>query len=88
MTMDAGKSAYERTRQIELKAEGLFRRDYPTGSFARGGSRNFGRAAPIQWATIIATLRALWGKSRFCLESNIKPHVETDALSAHLPTFV
>ena len=35
MTMDAGKSAYERARQIELKVEGLFRRDYPTGSFAR-----------------------------------------------------
>jgi len=27
-------------------------------------------------------------KSRFCLESHIKPHVETDVLSAHLPTFV
>jgi len=31
---DAEKSAYERTWRIELKAEELFRRDYPTDSFA------------------------------------------------------
>src|SRR5215472_18738720 len=86
MTMDAGKSAHERARQIELKAEGLFRRDYPTGSFARrlpqirsSCPRSSGR--PL-------SLRALWDKSRFCLESRINPHVETDAVSARPPTFV
>ena len=35
MTTDAENSAYERAWQIELKVEELFRRDDPTGSFAR-----------------------------------------------------
>jgi hypothetical protein len=33
--MNADLADYERQWQIELEAERLFKRDYPTGSFAR-----------------------------------------------------